>query len=171
MQKPILSLVLTAALLVVMAGNAGTAGAHYKVDDKSWWFRGYTVAEDDGTVPLDPINVFFYRGGRITGDRVDNHIGAHAGLRKRTNDNGDECKGGSQYLTFVNYKSDRKEGADAKETDEVDRPRETGCGSRRQHLRFWDDLEHDLRHDPPSGQGLGRCKHPSRHQTEGRGRG
>lgn len=102
----------------------------------AWFFRGFTTGNSSGEGRVDPITVFFYKGGRITLNRISNHIGAHANLEDRG------CAGSEQYLEFLHYSGTRTPGGHANDVDDVDLVREDGCDNRR-HIRIWDDLEHD----------------------------
>lgn len=146
-----LLLLLACAGGILLSGPYATAEGHYRVNKHRWWFRGADAFNADGSGRGDAINIFYYRGGRITLDRITKHIADHAGLERKEECNHRAfgvcvdhkiCDGDDQYLTFVHYKRDRKPGGDAKSVDREDRTRETGCGSRF-HTRIWDDQQHD----------------------------
>lgn len=153
------SAIARAALVPVLLCLAGVmpsiAEAHLKDRDGNWYFGGGTYGSASGTgARTDPVNVLFYAGGRVTPKRVTQHVADHTSLNRLAKRrctgpqpfptcSTKECNAGTQYMSFIHHKSDRRSEDRRRSVPGQTFDLESACGGDRYHSRLWDDQAHD----------------------------
>lgn len=142
------------SIVLLACWGAAPAVAHLKDRSGNWYFGGGSYPDSSATGErLDPVNMLFYGGGRVTLERVTRHVADHttlARLGKRrcllplgTGCFTKECNGGTQYMAFINHKVDRRAGAPRRSITGHAMDLESACSGTRYHIRLWTDWAHD----------------------------